>query len=176
MSAYSYELGQWRSNIFMLILPSYSVGSEPSIISNTETQRDSESHNQPGNDRPGDISGILTLWVGPWPSWLVMVLMTEVRSWVSLQLFGLSPYVSPWDLGLLGSRHSEACPHTGNTRSVCNNDTSVAPPGTGSNNSSSCSDNIITRYLYQVPATINTTNTMMPPKLIGSSLMLGRNE
>ena len=38
--------------------------------------------------------------------------LSEVRSWwwcwVSLQLFG----VSPWDLCLLGSRHSEACPHT----------------------------------------------------------------
>ena len=116
MSPNSYELGQWRSNIFMLILPSYSVGSQPSIISNTETQRDTEKHNQ--KKLPGRHHWNFDTFLGC----LVMFLMTEVRSWVSLQLFGLSP----WDLGLPGSRHSEACPHTENTWSICNNDTSTS--------------------------------------------------
>ena len=125
MSPNSYELGQWRSNIFMLILPSYSVGSEPSIISNTETQ-------------PEEITRQTSLefWHLPGLGCLPVCLVTEVRSWVSLQLFGLSP----WDLGLPGSRHSEACPHTENTWSICNNDTSTSEQQ--HNNSSS-------GYLYQ---------------------------
>ena len=121
-----------------------------------------------------DITRILTLGgtasVSDW--WCscdvpVMFLMTEVRSWVSLQLFGLSP----WDLGLPGSRHSEACPHTENTNLYA----TMTPQPQPSSNSSSGSTTTSSSSLSLPPITTPTT-TMMPPKSIGSSMMRGWNE